>query len=705
MINEQEAYNWSKKYLEGKDIPGNAGQQIEELTELIRFHEWRYYVKNDPIISDYEYDQLYKQLEKLEAKHPDHRRPDSPTSRVSSDLSADFPSVRHLSPMLSLDNSYNEEDLDDFHRQVVKNMGETEAEVAYAVEPKLDGGTVVLVYENDLLSRAATRGNGVEGDDITSNMKALSTVPLSAPFSEHGLSKVEIRGEAIIPIKRFAKINQERQENGEELFANPRNAATGGLRMKDASETAARGLEMLVFQISYAEDKNGRECLLDLNTHIQSLELLKKSGFKIAPDGINHAEDIKEVHKICRNWEERRSDYPYEIDGMVVKVNALEIQQKVGATSHHPRWAMAYKFKAKQATTRLNNVEFQVGKIGAITPVAKLEPVALAGVTVSSASLHNEDFIRSKDLRIGDQVIVERAGDVIPYIVKPITDVRTGDEKQIRFPETCPACDEPLERIEDEAAWRCVNNSCSAQVLQRMIHFVSKNAMDIDGMGRQIIEKFYDLGWLRDHVDIYKLDYDKIAELEGFGEKSANNLRDSIEASKDQPLFRLLHALSIHHVGRKMAKVLAERIDHVFDLADWTKEELEAIPDVGPVVAENIAAYFSHEQNIEQLRELEALGVNLTQTEEDKPVIVQENAPLKDKTILFTGSLQHFTRKEAQQLAEQNGAKNISAVSSNLDILVVGEKAGSKLKKAKELGTVTIWTEDEFVQKIKTNED
>lgn len=705
MINEQQAYNWSKKYLDKKDIPSDAHQQIEELTELIRFHEWRYYVKNDPIISDYEYDQLYKQLEKLEEEHPDLKRPDSPTSRVSSDLSADFPSVRHLSPMLSLDNSYNEEDLDDFHRQVVKNMGETEAEVEYAVEPKLDGGTVVLVYENDLLSRAATRGNGVEGDDITSNIKALSTVPLSAPFSEHGLSKVEIRGEAIIPIKRFAQINQERQENGDELFANPRNAATGGLRMKDSSETAARGLEMLVFQISYAEDKNGRECLLDLNTHIQSLELLKKSGFKIAPDGINHASNIKEVHTICQKWEERRSDYPYEIDGMVVKVNELDIQQKVGATSHHPKWAMAYKFKAKQATTRLNNVEFQVGKIGSITPVAKLDPVALAGVTVSSASLHNEDFIQSKDLRIGDQIIVERAGDVIPYIVKPITDVRTGEEEEIRFPENCPACGEPLERIKDEAAWRCVNNSCSAQVLQRMIHFVSKHAMDIDGMGRQIIEKFYELGWLKDHVDIYKLDYDKVAELEGFGERSAENLKKAIEASKSKPIFRLLHALSIHHVGRKMAKVLAERIEHVLDLKDWSVEELESIPDIGPIVAENIVAYFQNEHNIEQLRELEELGVNLSQTEEDKPLEIKEDAPLKGKTILFTGSLQHFTRKEAQQLAEENGARNISAVSSNLDILVVGEKAGSKLKKAKELGTVTIWTEDEFVQKIRIDED
>lgn len=703
MIDEQKAYTWSKKYLNGEQVPTEPEQKIEELTALIRFHEWRYYVANDPIISDYEYDQLYKQLEELEQKHPDLKQPDSPTNRVSSDLSADFPSVRHLSTMLSLDNSYNEEDLDDFHRQVLKAI-DKERDVHYAVEPKLDGGTVVLVYENDLLSRAATRGNGVEGDDITANVKALNTVPLSAPFAKHGIHKVEIRGEAIIPIERFARINKEREKEGKDLFANPRNAATGGLRMKDSTETANRGLELLVFQISYAEDKNGKENLLDLETHINAMELLKKTGFKIAPDGFIEAKTIKKVHEICQKWEEKRADYPYEIDGMVVKVNDFEVQRKVGATSHHPKWAMAYKFKAKQATTKLNNVEFQVGKIGAITPVAKLEPVALAGVTVSSASLHNEDFIQSKDLRVGDQVIVERAGDVIPYIVKPIKDVRTGNEKPIEFPENCPACDEPLERIEDEAAWRCVNNSCSAQVLQRMIHFVSKNAMDIDGMGRQIIEKFHDLGWLKDHVDIYKLDYNKIAELEGFGEKSAKNLKKAVETSKDQPIFRLLHALSIHHVGRKMAKVLAERIEHVLDLQKLSAEDLVEIPDVGPIVAENIAAYFHNDHNIEQLRELEELGVNLNQTEEDKPVEVKEDAPLKDKTILFTGSLQNFTRKEAQQLAEKNGAKNISAVSSNLDILVVGEKAGSKLKKAKELGSVTIWSEEEFLNQLNVKE-
>jgi len=690
----------SKAYLQQVSIPSDDETKINELVELIQFHEHRYYVLNQPLISDFEYDQLYRLLEDLEKKHPDKIRKDSPTQRVSSDLTSDFKSVKHYSSMLSLANSYNEDDLDDFDRQVRKGMSSPEASFTYAVEPKLDGGTVVLVYENDFLVRAATRGEGIKGDDITENIKTLHSVPLKAAFSGHGIYRAEIRGEAIIPIEQFALLNKQREEEGKELFANPRNAATGGLRMKDPGETASRSLELLVFQLAYAEDKDGREILLELESHLSCMRLLQTLGFKIAPDGINELPTVKEVHQICNQWEENRSSYPYEIDGMVVKVNPLDIQNQLGATSHHPKWAMAYKFKAKQASTKLLNVEYQVGKVGSITPVAKLEPVPLAGVTVSSASLHNEDFIRSKDLRIGDQVIVERAGDVIPYIVKPLVDIRDGSEEVIHFPENCPACEEPLERIEGEAAWRCVNNACPAQTLQRMIHFVSKHAMDIDGFGKQYVEKFHELGWLRTIVDIYRLDYEQIAALEGFGQKSASNLREAVEASKKQTIARLLHALSIHHVGRKMAKVLAERIEHVLDLKNWSREELTSIPDVGPIVAENIVAFFHNEHNVQQLQELEALGVNLRQTEEDKPLEIEEDAPLVGKTILFTGSLQHFTRKEAQKLAEENGAKNISAVSNNLDILVVGEKAGSKLKKAQALGSVTIWTEQEFVNII-----
>ena len=698
-MNERKLYERSKSFLKG-DVDCNP-KTLSELTDVLQFHEWRYYVKDDPLLSDPEYDHLYKLLEEWEKNLPGSVREDSPTQRVGSDQSADFPSVEHLSPMLSLANSYNIEDLSDFDRRVKKNINDPSALIEYMVEPKMDGGTVVLIYENDSFIRAATRGNGVEGDDITQNIKAIKSVPLRAAFSKFGIHKVEIRGEAIIPLQRFAEINKQRISSGKEGFANPRNAATGGLRMKDPAEAASRGLDYLVFQLAYAETADGKNAAELIETHEQGMQLLKEVGFKLPPKAVFKTESIKELHDYCLEWEENRSSYPYEIDGMVIKVNSFSQQEAIGATSHHPRWAIAYKFKAKQATTTLKRVDFQVGKIGAITPVAKLDPVELAGVTVESASLHNEDFIAERDLRLGDQVIVERAGDVIPYIVKALKDVRSGEEEPIRFPDRCPACDHPLQRVEGEAAWRCVNAQCSAQVLQKMIHFVSKNAMDIDGFGEKYIRIFHDLGWLQSIADIYRLDYQKIAELERFGAKSAANLKEAVESSKSQPIFRLLHGLSIHHLGLKMSKTISAQIKHVLDLVSWSKEDLIQIHEVGPIVAGNIESFFQDEDNIQVLQELEELGVNLTQTKADQPRIVDQNSPLAGKTILFTGSLSELTRKEAKEKAEKAGAKTVSAVSGNLDILVAGEKAGSKLRKAREQGSVKIVDENEFLSWIK----
>jgi DNA ligase (NAD+) len=697
-MTDNRAYERSKAFLKG-DFEPSIGK-MHELTDLLQYHEWKYYVKNDPILSDTEYDRLYKMLEQWESRWPDQMRSDSPTQRIGSDLSSDFETVVHLSPMLSLANSYNLEDLDDFHRQVVKALPYEAGRVEYIVEPKLDGGTVVLNYENDKLVRAATRGNGTQGDDITRNIKVLKSVPLRAQFSDHGFSKVEIRGEAIIPIERFARINKERVEQDQSSFANPRNAATGGLRMKDPADTAKRGLELLVFQIAYVENNQGQRALSDLLSHEKSIGLLEELGFKIAPNGVHRTDTMQKLHAYCKKWEAQRSSYPYEIDGMVVKVNDLNQQAAIGATSHHPKWAIAYKFRAKQATTRLERVEFQVGKIGAITPVAKLQAVELAGVTVESASLHNEDFILERDLRIGDQVIVERAGDVIPYVLKALKDVRTGDEEKIQFPKNCPACDHPLQRIEGEAAWRCVNAQCSAQLLQKLIHFVSKNAMDIDGFGEKYIHIFHDLGWLKSVADIYRLDFTKLAQLERFGEKSARNLESAVQKSKQQPLYRLIHGLSIHHVGLKMSKTLAAQVNHILDLKEWSREDLTAVHEVGPIVAENVASFFHDASNIQILQELESLGVNLEQTQEDQPIEVNADSPLANKTILFTGSLSSMTRKEAQQKAEAAGAKTVSAVSGNLDILVAGEKAGSKLRKAQQQGGVQIVDEQKFIEWI-----
>ena len=701
---EQRAlFELSKNLLELKE---QSVEHIHSLRQVIQYHEWRYYIKNDPVVSDYEYDQLYKQLEALESAFPETITPDSPTQRVSTDLTSDFPSVPHLTPMLSLDNSYNAADLLDFDKQV-KKLGAipSEEDVVYVVEPKYDGGSIALVYENDLFVRGATRGNGTIGEDITKNARVMKSIPLKAAFSKFGIGKAEIRGEVLIRKQVFKKMNDRRAKEGSSLFANARNTASGGLRMKDPKEVAQRGLEAFVYQLGYAESPDGADNLLEFKTHFESIEMLEALGFKVPGKEKKRCRNIQEVIDFCVEWEDLREQFDYEIDGMVVKVNDRSLQEKIGYTSHHPRWAIAYKFKAKQATSKLLNVEYQVGKIGSITPVAKLEPVSLAGVTISSVSLHNEDFIKEKDLRIGDTVLVERAGDVIPYIVKAMDELRDGTEQPIVFPKTCPINQDgpevPLVREGGEAAWRCPNCVCGAQDLQRMIFHVSKSAMDIDGFGKSIVERFHKLGWLKNIADIYRLDFDAVATLEGFGEKSASNMRKAIEKAKENPIHRLLHSLSIHHLGQKASKLIAGEINHVLDLKNWTVEDFTNIKDVGPIVAENVMLYFEQSENIELLETMESLGVNMKQTEADRPKKVIENAPLSGKTILFTGTLKEMTRNEAKAKAEGAGAKLISAVSSNLNILVVGEKAGSKLKKAESLGTVEILTEAAFIALIK----
>ena len=700
---QRQYYARTKEYL-ASAVALPAAEQLAELRSLLRYHEWRYYVQNDPVLSDYDYDQLYKQLEALEAEYPELVTPDSPTQRVGSDLSGDFESVPHLVPMLSLGNSYNAEDLAEFDRQVKRMLNmEEELPLAYAVEPKFDGGTIALVYENDRLVRAATRGNGVLGEEITHNARVIRSVPLAAAFSRYGLYRVELRGEVIIRKDRFEELNAQRAAAGLTLYANPRNTATGGLRMKSPTEVADRKLEAFIYSFGYGTDEAGNDAVQALGTHTHALDVLTELGFKVPATGYERAAvpDIAAAAAFCTKWEAEREAYPYEIDGMVIKVDDLALQERAGYTSHHPRWAIAYKFAARQATTTLLNVEYQVGKIGTITPVAKTEPVALAGVMISSVSLHNEDFIREKNLRLGDKVLLERAGDVIPYIVKPLEDLRDGTEQPIVWPLTCPInqTDEEvlLVRAEGEAAWRCPVCVCGAQNLQRIIFHVSKAAMDIDGMGRRYVEQFYELGWLRTIVDVYRLPYDEIAELEGFGERSAENLRRSVDTAKQNPLWRLLYGLSIHHFGKKATQLVAQHIEHVLDLADWTEEQFLHIKDIGPTVAANVTAYFANPIHLEQLRELEALGVNVRPTAEDRPAAEVTEGPFVGKTILFTGSLQQLSRKEAQERAKAAGARIVSAVSGKLDILVVGEKPGSKLKKAEALGTVRVLTEGEYL--------
>jgi DNA ligase (NAD+) len=665
------------------------------LRDVLRFHEHRYYILNDPLIADYEYDQLYKALEKIEEEHPSLKAADSPTQRVAKGLTKEFPTVQHLVPMLSLDNSYNSDDLTDFDRKARELTGLSTIE--YCVEPKFDGGSISLIYENDLLVRGATRGDGVEGDEVTTNIKQIRSVPLSAKFSDYGLQQVEIRGEVLINKSNFAKYNEKLIEEGVPPLANPRNAAAGTLRIKDPSEAAKRNLEAFVYHVSYYTLAKGKKAPEELTTHSGSLGLLWALGFRSPEKEKKIFKGIEGVIKYCAEFEESRDELPYEIDGMVIKVNDFALQDKMGMTSHHPRWAIAYKFKARQATSKLIGVEFQVGRTGAVTPVAKLEPVAVGGVKVSSISVHNEDYIKEKDLRIGDQVLIERAGDVIPQIVKSLPDARTGKEKKIVFPKTCPVCDSKLFKEEEEAVWRCSNIECPAQVVERIIHFVSKDAMDIRGFGDANVRKFYEMGLLKDIPGVYTLNFEKIGEMEGFGKKSIDNLQLAISNSRKQPLHRLIYALGIRFVGETTAKTLAQAVNHLLDFKKLSLEDLQNLEDVGPKVGGSIHHFFSNKQNIEMLQQLEKLGLQFKN--EKKQLTTSGN--LHGQTFLFTGTLPTLKRSEAEVMVEENGGHILSGVSAKLNYLVVGEDAGSKLDKAKKLNTVKIISEEDFLKMIK----
>lgn len=669
-------------------------KEIEKLRNVLRFHEYRYYILNDPLISDYEYDQLYKMLEKMESEDSSLITPDSPTQRVAKGLTKEFPTVQHLVPMLSLDNSYNEEDLKDFDRRAKELTGANKIE--YCAEPKFDGGSISLIYENDMLLRGATRGNGTEGDEITTNIKQIRTLPLSAAFSKYGLQQVEIRGEVLINKTNFAKYNQQLIEEGLAPLANPRNAASGTLRIKDPAEARRRNLEAFVYHISDYTLAKGKKIPELLQTHSGSLELLWELGFRSPKKEMKVFSSIDKVIEFCNSFEVKRDDLPYEIDGMVIKTNNVELQEQMGMTTHHPRWAIAYKFKARQATSKLLNVEFQVGRTGSITPVAKIQPVAIGGVTVSSISLFNEDVIKEKDLMIGDSVLVERAGDVIPYIVKSLADVRKGTEKKIKFPTICPICDSKLFKEEGEAVWRCINIECPAQVVERIIHFVSKDAMDIRGFGDANVRKFYDLKLLKDIPGIYTLDFETIGQMEGFGKKSIDNLQQAIINSKNQPLNRLIFGLGIRFVGETTAKTLAHAVSHLLDFTDFSLEQLQNLEDVGPKVAGSIHHFFSNADNIHMLKQLEKLGLRLNN---DKKQLAT-GGNLEGLTFLFTGTLPTLKRGAAEEMVEQNGGTIVSGVSSKLNYLVVGEDAGSKLEKAKKINTVKIISEDDFLSMI-----
>lgn len=691
----KEIQHTTQKFLASGKADAGA---IEELRNLLRFHEHRYYVLDNPLVSDFEYDQLYTLLKKIEEAHPQLVTIDSPTQRVGSSLNQSFATVRHLVPMLSLDNSYDAADLKDFDRKAREFTGIDNIE--YCAEPKFDGASISLIYENDLLVRGTTRGDGVQGEEITTNIKQIRSIPLSAPFSKYGVQQAEIRGEIIMTKKAFAQYNRMLAEEGLPPLANPRNAASGSLRQKDPKAVAKRNLDAFLYNISYynlAEDAGKNKNAALLNTHSGSLEMLWECGFRSPQKERLVLQGIDEVIKHVHDFEELRDSLPYEIDGMVVKVNDVALQDKMGMTTHHPRWAVAFKFKARQATTTLKAIEFQVGRTGAVTPVAKLEPVYLGGVTVSSISVHNEDYIKEKELMIGDTVLIERAGDVIPQIVKSHPELRKGDEKNIEFPKECPVCSSKLFKEEGEAVWRCINIECKAQVVERIIHFVSKDAMDIKNFGEANVRKFYEMELLKDVPGIYTLDFEQTGKLEGFGKKSVDNLQSAIEASKTQPLYRLIYAMGIRYVGETTAKTLANAVENIFDFAEKTEEELQQMEDVGIKVAQSIYRFFHNEQNIETLKHLQALGLNCANEKKEQNT---GSGSLQEKTFLFTGTMIKLKRSDAESIAEKKGGKILTGVSSKLDYLVVGEDAGSKLEKAKKINTIKIISEDEFLKLV-----
>ncbi len=670
--------------------------EIESLRDVLRFHEYRYYVQNDPLISDSEYDSLYKLLENYEKEDPGAVTKDSPTQRVGKGLIKDFPKVQHLVPMLSLENSYNADDLLDFDRKAKELSGLKEIE--YCVEPKFDGASISVIYEHDLLSRGATRGDGETGDEITTNIKQIRSVPLSAKFSAYGIEQIEIRGEVLMNKNNFKKYNDALIEEGIPPLANPRNAAAGSLRIKDTAEVSRRNLEAFLYHVSYEHAIGGKHKTQNAKpeTHSDMLEMLWDLGFRSPKKEMKVLKGINAVIKHVGEFEKERDSLGYEIDGMVIKVNDLKLQDRLGMTSHHPRWAIAFKFKARQGTSKLLSVEFQVGRTGAITPVAKIEPVQVGGVTVGSISIHNEEYIKEKDLMLGDTILIERSGDVIPQIVKSFAELRKGTEKKIKFPTACPICGDVLYKPEEDAVWRCINLACPAHIVEGIIHFVSKDAMDIRSFGEANVRKFYDLGLLKSIPEVYRLPYEEIRKLDGFGEKSITNLQKAIEASKKQPLHRIIYALGIRYVGETTAKTLANAADHLLDFADLTEERLQQLEDVGVKVAKSVYEFFHNKDNLHLLKQLESLGVQLKN--EKKQIVTSGN--LVGQTFLFTGTLARLKRTEAEEMVEKSGGKILGGVSSKLNYLIVGEDAGSKLEKAKKLPSVKIITEEEFLKML-----
>jgi DNA ligase (NAD+) len=669
-----------------KAATASAKKEVEELREKLRHHEYRYHVLDDPEISDAAYDKLWAKLKELEAAHPELVTPDSPTARVGAPPRAGFQTFKHTRPMLSLDNAFSFDALRDFDRRVREGVGREE--IAYIAEHKFDGLSISLIYEDGVLVRGVTRGDGTTGEEVTPNVRTIRSIPLR--ISEETLKKAkmpgsfEVRGEVIMTRKAFEAMNRQQEQSGGKIFANARNAAAGAVRTLDSNVTAQRNLDFFAYYLL-------RDGKVALAKHSESLEALKTLRFR-ASDDWKLCDGIEEVVKYCESWDAKREKLPYEIDGVVVKVNSVALQNELGFTSKSPRWAIAFKYPARQETTLVKDIQVNVGRTGVLTPWTLLEPVQIGGVTVSRSTLHNMDEIGRLGVQIGDTVLIERAGEVIPHVLKVVKEGK--DRRPFRMPKNCPECGSKIHRVEGEVAYRCLNSTCPAKRRESLLHYAGRHAMNIDGLGEKIVDQLVEKNLVKDVADLYPLKLDEVAELERMAEKSAQNLLDEIEASKKNSLSRLIYALGILFVGERTGQLLAEHFSSLDELAAASQEQLEEVPEVGPKVANSIVQFFSEPANRQLIKKLEKAGVRPTAEKRE----VKSNK-FAGKSFVFTGGLANRSREDAGELVKQHGGKVASSVSKKTDYVVVGTDPGSKYDKAKELG-VPILSETEFEKLI-----
>lgn len=657
-------------------------KRYEELINILDQYSYDYYVIDNPTVEDAEYDQKMQELLKIEEAHPEWVTPESPSKRVGGEVLEGFKKVAHDTPMLSLANAFNQEDLADFDRRIRDKVGD---DIAYMCELKIDGLAVSLQYENGKYKQGATRGDGTIGEDITANLRTIRSIPMKLQKDY----SIEVRGEAFMPKRSFQKLNEIREEEGQMLFANPRNAAAGSLRQLDTKIVASRNLDIFLYAVADFGE-------MGVETHSAGLDMLETLGLKVNKER-RLCNSLEEVYAYIEEWTEKRAGLAYDIDGIVLKLNNLEQQRQMGNTVKSPRWSIAYKFPAEEVPTKLLDIELNVGRTGVITPTAVLEPVRVAGTTVSRASLHNEDLITEKDIRIGDTVLIKKAGDIIPEVIKSITEKRSGSEEPFHMPKNCPACDSELVRLEEEVALRCINPKCPAQIKEGLIHFVSRNAMNIDGLGEKVIIQLFSQHLIKDVADLFFLSKEKLLELERMGEKSVTNLLASIQASKQNSLEKLLFGLGIRHVGAKAAKSLAIHFDTMDNLKVADKETLTSINDIGEKMADSIVTYFANEEVHDLLEELKRAGVNMTYTGPKLEDMSEEELVFAGKTVVLTGKLEKLTRNDAKALIESLGGNVSGSVSKKTDVVVAGSDAGSKLAKAEELA-IPIWSEEDLIE-------